>query len=285
MFASLALAASLAAAGPATVAEWHAACDGKDNWSAPAPPLHVFGNVYDVGTCTITALLITSPKGHILLDAGPAESALSIAANIERLGFKLTDIKKIGGSHEHLDHAGGIAALQKLTGATVMASAGAYNAYETGIIDKADPQSGMHPAYPGSDVGILLSDGLVISQGPLHLTAHLTPGHSPGSTSWSWRSCEGKHCAAIVYADSVTPVSRDDYRFADHRAYVIQFRRSIAAIGRLDCDLLITPHPGASNLLDRLEGKAPLVDPQGCKAYAAKGRVALDERLAKEAGK
>jgi len=267
------------------MAEWHAACDGKDKWTDPAPPLHIFGNVYDVGTCTITALLITSRKGHVLLDAGPAESAQSIAANIERLGFKLTDVKLIGGSHEHVDHAGGIADLQKSTGATVMASAGAYNAYETGIVDKSDPQFGLNPAYPGADVGMILWDGLMVDEGPLHLTAHTTPGHSPGSTSWSWRACENRRCLTIVYADSLTPVSRDDYRFSDHKAYVAKFRRSIAEIGRFDCDLLITPHPGASNLIDRLDGKAPLVDSNGCKAYAAQGRAALDARLAKEGAK
>ena len=282
MFASLAIASALAASGPATVAEWRAACAGKDGWSDPAPPLHLFGNVYDVGTCNITALLITSPKGHILLDAATAEAAPAIAANIERLGFKLADVKLIGGSHEHYDHAGGIAELQRLTGATVMASAGAYNPYETGKLDPEDPQAGLDNPYPPSKVGILLSDGFVVRQGPLRLTAHLTPGHSPGSTSWSWRSCEAKTCVTIVYADSITPVSGDAYRFTDHRRYTVEFHRSIDRIARLKCDLLITPHPDASNLIDRLEGKAPLVDPQACKAYAAKGRAALDERLGTE---
>src|SRR6476661_8961105 len=102
MFASLLAPAALAAAGPADMAEWHAACDGKDQgFSDPAPPLRIFGNVYDVGTCEITVLLITSPKGHILLDGATEEAAPSIAANIERLGFRLKDIKRIGISHEH----------------------------------------------------------------------------------------------------------------------------------------------------------------------------------------
>ena len=97
MFASIA-AAALAAANPATVAEHQAACAGKDGWSDPAPPVQVFGNVYDVGTCGIVSLLITGPRGHILLDAATAEAAPSIAANIERLGFKLSDVKLIGAS-------------------------------------------------------------------------------------------------------------------------------------------------------------------------------------------
>jgi metallo-beta-lactamase class B len=282
MFASL-VAAVMAASGPATVADWRTACAGKEGWSDPAPPLHVYGNVYDVGTCGITSLLITSPKGHVLLDAATAEAAPGIAANIERLGFKLSDVKLIGASHEHLDHVGGVAALQNLTGATVMSMPSAYVQLQTGQLDKNDPQFGTLPAFPPANVGIMLTDGFVVRQGPLFLTAWATPGHSPGSTSWSWRSCEEKRCVTIVYADSVSAVSSPAYRFSDHKAYVRAFRYSLKLIGRLKCDLLITPHPGASNFIDRLEGKVPLIGPGQCAAYAANGRAALDERLAKEA--
>jgi metallo-beta-lactamase class B len=282
MFVSLAIAAAVAASGPASMAEWHAACDGKEDWSAPAPPLHIFGNVYDVGTCTITALLITSPKGHVLLDAATAEAAPSIAANIERLGFKLNDVRLIGSSHEHLDHAGGIAEMQKRTGAVVMAMPSAFNALETGVVDEADPQAGLHQPFPGAEVGLILFDGQPLPAGGNTLTAIATPGHAPGSTSWSWRSCEENRCLNIVYADSVTAVSSDAYRFSDHGGYVAAFRNSLRIIGRLDCDLLITPHPGASNLIDRLDGKAPLISPGQCRDYAARGQQALDARLARE---
>jgi len=283
MFASLAIAAAVAASGPATLAEWHAACDGKEDWSAPAPPLHVFGNVYDVGTCTITVLLITSPKGHVLLDAATAGAAPSVAANIERLGFRLHDVRLIGSSHEHLDHAGGIAALQERTGAVVMAMPAAFNALETGVVDESDPQSGLHPPFPGAKVGIILFDGQPLRAGPNTLTAYATPGHAPGSTSWSWRACEGQSCVTIVYADSVSAVSADSYRFSDHGGHVIAFRNSLRIIGHLKCDLLITPHPGASNFIERLDGKAPLIGDGQCRDYAARGAAALDARLAKEA--
>lgn len=284
MFASIA-AAALAAANPATVAEHQAACAGKDGWSDPAPPVRVFGNVYDVGTCGIVSLLITGPRGHILLDAATAEAAPSIAANIERLGFKLSDVKLIGASHEHFDHVGGVAELQRLTGATVMSMPAAYLTFETGIVNREDPQWGMHKPFPGAKVGIMLSDGFVARQGPLSLTAYVTPGHAPGSTTWSWRSCDAKRCVNIVYADSVSAVSAEEYRFSDHKKYVAAFRDSLFKIARLRCDLLITPHPGASNFYDRLAGKAPLIDRSACKAYADRGRKALDERLAKEQAK
>jgi metallo-beta-lactamase class B len=284
MFASLAFAAAaVAASGPASMSEWHAACDGKQGWSDPAPPLHVFGNVYDVGTCNITVLLITSSKGHILLDAATAEAAPAIAANIERLGFELTDVKRIGVSHEHNDHVGGIAELQRRTGATLMAMPSAYVQLQTGTMDKNDPQFASLAAFPATNVGIMLRDGFDVYQGGLRLTSWATPGHSPGGTSWTWRSCEEKRCVTIAYVDSVSAVSADNYRFSAHKDYVRVFRDTLRFIGRMRCDLLITPHPGASHFIERLEGKAPLIGPGQCAAYAAGGRAALDARLAKEA--
>src|SRR5574338_529425 len=222
MFASLA-AAALATATPATTAEHETACAGKDGWSDPAPPVQVFGNVYDVGTCGITSLLITGPRGHILLDAATTEAAPSIAANIQRLGFKLSDVKLIGASHEHFDHVGGVAELQRLTGATVMSMPAAYVTFETGVVNREDPQWGLHEPFPAAKVGVMLADGFVVRQGPISLTSYATPGHAPGSTTWSWRSCDGERCVNIVYADSVSAVSADEYRFSDHKKYVAAF--------------------------------------------------------------
>jgi metallo-beta-lactamase class B len=267
------------------MAEWHSACDGKEEWTDPGPPLHIYGNTYYVGTCTIAAILITSPKGHVLLDAGPAGSARAVAANIERLGFRLKDVRLIGASHEHNDHSGGIAELQKLTGATVMVMPSAFNAIETGQVEKEDPQFGIHQAYPGAQVGVILFDGQPLRAGPIPLTAHATPAHAPGSTSWTWRSCEGRRCINIAYADSATAVSSDAYRFSDHRSYVVNFRRALRTMASLKCDLLITPHPSASSFMARMGGKAPLIGPGQCKAYAARSAAALDARLAKEAAR
>jgi metallo-beta-lactamase class B len=282
MFGSLLVAAAIAAAGPASTSEYQAACAGKGGWSDPAPPLHVFGNTYDVGTCGITVLLITSPKGHVLLDAGPAEAAPLVAQNIERLGFRLTDVKLIGTSHEHFDHVGGLAELQRRTGATLMAMPAAYVQLQTGSVSEDDPQHGLIKPPRRANVGIMLQDGWDVVQAPFRLTPWATPGHAPGSTSWSWRSCEGKRCLTIVYADSVSAVSAPSYRFSDHRKYVADFRDSLTRIGKLRCDLLITPHPGASHFIERMEGKAPLAAPGQCAAYAAEGRRNLEARLAQE---
>ena len=118
--------------------------------------------------------------------------------------------------------------------------------------------------------------------GNLDLTLHSTPGHSPGSTSWSWRSCQGNTCRNLVYADSVTSVSADEYQYLRQPIYVDAFARSLGKIAGLPCDVLLTPHPGASSLHERLAGEQPLADPDACLNYAMAAQAALEARLARE---
>lgn len=268
----------------ASVAEHQSHCAGKHGWSDPAPPVRIFGNVYDVGTCGITVLLIAGDRGAVMIDGATAEAVPSIVANVERLGFRPADVKLLLSTHEHLDHAAGLNDLQRRTRATMIATAASRAALESGVPAVDDPQrNGSAPRFRGVRVGRIVRDGEIVRLGSLRLTAHATPGHAPGSTSWSWRSCQGETCHDVVYADSVSAVSSDTYRFTDHPAYVETFRASIAKIARLPCDLIITPHPEASGLYDRLAGNAPLSSSTACAAYAAAGRASLDRRLADEA--
>jgi metallo-beta-lactamase class B len=114
------------------------------------------------------------------------------------------------------------------------------------------------------------------------LTAIATPGHTPGALTWRWGSCEGGICRQIVYADSLTPVSSDKYRFSDHPDTLTAYRASIARVAALDCDILLTPHPSASNMIARFDGREPLENRNACKDYAAQLTKQLDERLTKE---
>lgn len=277
---------ALAAAAQAAPIEQHQTeCAGKEGWSDPAPPIHIFANVYDVGTCGLVVLLITGPRGHILIDSGTAEAAPDIARNIERLGFELTDIKLMLASHEHLDHVGGAAELKRRTGARLIVMPAARYAVESGLLAPDDPQFGQWPPFPPARVDALLRDGQRVSVGPLKLTAHATYGHVRGSTTWTWKSCEGRVCRRIVYADSMTAASAPGYRFSDHPDHVVRFRESLARIAALRCDILITPHPAVSKFYQRLAGQAPLVNPGACADYAAAASSKLHERLASEVGK
>ena len=131
-------------------------CSDDAGWDDPSPPFHVFGNTWYVGTCGVTALLVTSPQGHVLLDGGTAKGAALIEANIRSAGFRVEDVRYIVGSHEHFDHAGGIAALQKSSGAKVVAREPAAVVLERGRSDRGDPQFGQleeMQRVPGVQIG------------------------------------------------------------------------------------------------------------------------------------
>ncbi len=276
-----------------------AACAGRDGWSDAAPPARIHGNTYYVGTCGIAVILVTTPQGHVLIDGATEEAVPSILANIRALGFDPRDIVYIVGSHEHKDHMGGFAALQAATGARVMVSAPARRVLESGMIDADDPQfaipnMSMRPVvvhdtldFARSLAGlvIVLSDtGASRSNFPFPLAQHATPGHTSGGTSWTWRSCEGALCADFAYVDSLTAVSSDDYRFADHPERVAPFRATFDRVVALPCDILVTPHPSASDLFPRMSGAEPLVDREACRRLVHTMRARLDARLARESG-
>ena len=273
--------APLAEAGP----KWAAACKDWDDWDKPAPPVRLHANTFLVGTCGISAILVTAKDGHVLIDGGTEKGADLIAANIRALGVKLTDVRFILHSHEHVDHVGGLARLQQLTGATLVASAPAAAVFATGTPAKHDPQAGILAPFPPPRVGRVIGDGDTIRFGGLLMTAMTTPGHTAGALSWRWESCDGGVCRTMVYTDSLSPVSRADYRFSDHPAAVAAFRRSIAKIAASRCEILLTPHPSASAMRTRLSAGQPLLDTGGCRAYAADRTKALDERLGREAKK
>jgi metallo-beta-lactamase class B len=257
-------------------------CKEWDDYDKPAPPVGIFGNTYLVGTCGITSVLITDPAGDILIDGGTEQDADLIAANIRKLGFSLGDVKYILHSHEHFDHVGGIAKLQRMTGAQLIASPAAAAVLNSGMASKDDPQYALNQRFPAAHVDRIVNDGEQVRLGNTVLLALATPGHTPGAITWHWGSCWRGVCRQIVYADSLTPVSSKDYRFSDHPAYLALYRSSIAKVAALPCDILLTPHPSASQMIDRLVLGKPLEDPNGCRDYAAALTKQLDDRLAKE---
>ena len=265
-------------------------CSNCAAWNAPKQPFRIFGNTYYVGTQGLSSIFITSPRGGILIDGGLPTSAPIIADHIKSLGFRLDDVKLILNSHAHFDHAGGIAALQRMTGARAAALPWSAPVLERGESDARDPQFGIGNPYPPAHDVEVLRDGEVVRVGPLALTAHATPGHTPGGTSWTWRSCEATRCLDILYADSQTPVSADDFYFTHNTTYPsaeADFARGLATLESLRCDILLTPHPDASSLFERIAARdagndAALVDPGLCKRFAADARTAVAARMKRE---
>jgi metallo-beta-lactamase class B len=277
---------------PALVATPAAQADTWDDWNKPATPFQIYGDSYYVGVQGLSAVLVTSPQGHILLDGAFPESAQHIAASVRALGFRVEDIKFILNSHAHVDHAGGIAELQRMSGATVLASPSAAQAMERGKMGPEDPQFKDTTPYPPVAHVRAVHDGEVVTLGANRLTARFTPGHTQGGVSWTWNACEQEHCAAIVYADSVNPYASDDFKFSDNTRYptVLQdFEHSFATLAGQPCDILLTVHPGFSDMWEKI-GKAGgkphalLGDPNGCKQLVAEARKTLAEKLTAERG-
>jgi metallo-beta-lactamase class B len=265
--------------------------DARKTWNEDQTPFKLFGNSYYVGTHGLSSVLITSDAGHILIDGDLPESVPLIRRHIEQLGFKLKDIRVIVNSHAHFDHAGGIAELQKLTGARVAASPWAKATLDSGHSDKQDPQfatiASMKPLTRKAHV---IHDGEQVTVGTLHITAHFTPGHTPGGTSWTWQSCEGDRCLNVVYADSLNAVSSDGFRFSGDPSYpkaAEDLRNSIHTVAALPCDILLSAHPELSDLWSRLDKRQAgdtdaLVDTSACARYAEGAQQRLDARLDQE---
>ena len=267
---------------------------GKEQIEAltvPQAPFRIYGNTYYVGTKGVTSILITSDFGHVLIDGGPPQAAQLIAKNIEALGFKVGDVKAILNTHAHWDHAGGIAELQRLSGAAVYARRPSEEVLRTGKLTRSDPQfESKSPAIPPVKTVWIVSDEQLLGVGSNRLQALATPGHTPGGTSWAWDACDKDKCLKVVYADSLAPVSADKFLFTKSKDYpdaLQDFELSFKRLESLPCDVLITPHPEASDLFGRIAKRAAdkpesIKEEGGCKNYVEKARAALAERVAKE---
>lgn len=255
-------------------------CDYCSAWNEPQTPFQIYGNTYYVGTAGLSAVLIDSGDGLILLDGALPQSAAQIASNIVALGFDPLDIRLIGLSHAHFDHAGGVAELQRRSSARVITGAGTLETVRTGVLQPDDPQWSVDalrfPAVPSAEAA-----RAEYPLGDVTLVAIDTPGHTTGGLSWTWNSCEANACLTVVYADSLTPVSAAGYRYSNTLAD--DLRRSAADIAALECDILLSPHPGFFAMTRKLEqGRSSFIDDTACQQYAAKAVQRLQNRLQQE---
>ena len=276
-------------------------CRSCDGWNQPQRPFQIYGNTYYVGTAGLAAILVATEDAQgepalILIDAGLTQSALPIAQNIRELGFELEQIKIMLNSHPHFDHAGGMNALQRASGAQVVVSEGALSALQTGRVPAHDPQAGYAPYNDFPPVANVraVGDETQLTLGSVTVTLHLTPGHTPGGSSWSWRSCVGHSCRTMVYADSLNPVSAPGFKFSAPLAALhggsteAQLRHSAERLRRLDCDVLLTPHPAQFQLQAKLAQREadpesdPFYNPLACQEAAHDAELKLQARLAEE---
>lgn len=208
-------------------------------WNTPYAPFKLIGNIHYVGTAGISAYLITSPKGHVLIDGILPQSVPQIIGNVKALGFNIRDVKYLLNSHAHLDHAGGLAGLQRASGAIMIASAADKPFLEAGDIGHG-PSGGMK--FPPIRVDRIIGDGEKVRLGGITLTAHMTPGHSPGCTSWSMSAVGADrvrrqiffHCSGTVAGQSLKPEA--------YPGIVANFRRSFAKLRGFKAEVFLGNH-------------------------------------------
>jgi metallo-beta-lactamase class B len=254
----------------------------------PFPAHHVMGNVYFVGSKSLGIYLITTPQGHILLNAGLADSVPGIQASVAKLGFRFSDIKILLISHAHFDHDAGAARIKELSGAKYMVMDADVPVVESG--GKEDFFYGKTPdlLYPSAKVDRVVHDGDTVKLGDMVLTAHLTPGHTKGCTTWTFKVQDGgkSYDAVIVGSPNVNP----GYKLVDNAAYpqiASDYERGFRVLRSLHCDVFLGAHGayyGMEGKYARMkEGAAnPFIDPDGYKDYIKEREEAFRAELAKQ---
>lgn len=279
---ALALALSLLIPGSAAAQDFDAQ---RQKWNRAQAPIQIAERTWYVGTGGLSAILIRGSQGSVLIDGALPESAPLILQNLAGIGVQPSDIRLLLNSHAHIDHAGGLAELQRRSGARLMASPPSAALLARGGLD--DLHFGDALSYPVVHADALLQDRQVLRLGDIELTAHFTPGHTPGSTSWSWQDQVAGEMASFVYADSL---SAPGYRLIRHPRYpgiVADFRRSFARLQALPCRVLLSPHPEFFGMAEKLQAvqageTMAFAAAPDCAAYAERAERRLDQQLSEQ---
>jgi metallo-beta-lactamase class B len=257
------------------------------DWTRPTAPFKVAGNLYYVGTEGLSAWLITSSKGHILIDGGMPQNAALIEANIRALGFRLTDVDLLLNSHAHFDHAGGLAQLKKDTGAILIASAGDKWALENGKYPGSETNAALN--FPPVKVDAVIADGATAAVGTSVLTANITPGHTKGCTTWTMTLKDGAASYRVMFFCSATVAAN---RLAPNPQYpgiVADYQRTFTRLAGMRADIFLAPHPDQFNMAAKRAtmgvGKPnPFVDPTELSTTTSRLDADFKVQLAKQTG-
>jgi metallo-beta-lactamase class B len=272
-------------AGPARTQDKSEYKSLVENWNKPFKPFRIVDNIYYVGTNFLACYLIATPGGHILIDTGMQESAPIVRANIEALGHKVKNIRIILSSHAHFDHVGGHADMVTATGAQVYATAADAETLEDGGVNAFDKLAPFKPIK----VSRILKDGDIVRLGNVALTAHLTPGHTEGNTTWTTTIEENGKKYNVVFAGSMS--INPGVRLLNYDPYPKiseAYAKSFRALKELPCDVFLATH----GIFFDLEGKFsrmtadpktnPFVDPEGYRNYIAKFEKLYNDQLNRE---
>lgn len=251
----------------------------RESWRQPIEPFRIADNTWYIGTAGLSALLVKTGAGVVLIDGGMPQAADMLLANMERTGVSPSELKYILHSHAHADHAGPLAAVLRATGATLVSNAESAVLLARGGSD--DIHYGNDLLFPPAQAGRIVMDGESIELGGMRFTTHFTPAHTPGSMSWTWTDRREGKPLRIAYVDSVSAPGYTLHGNPRYPRIVEDYRRGQAAIRALPCDLLITPHPDGSGWTPQdAANRQPR--PMSCVEYAAAAARALDAQIDKQ---
>jgi metallo-beta-lactamase class B len=232
-------------------------------WNQPIEPFRVAGPLYYVGTQNLTSLLVTTPDGHILIDGGLEETAPLIIANVQKLGFRLEDVRVILSTHAHTDHAGGLARLKAASGARLYAGEADVDLLARG--GRGDFAFGDTLEFPSVKADVGVRDGTEVELGGVRVHAVATPGHTKGCTTWSFTIDDsGTERRVVMLGGTTAP----GYRLVGNANYpniVADFEATFRRLRSLRADILFEGHGFAFDLEARRHGKRPFVDPAALK--------------------
>jgi len=258
------------------------------DWTNPFPPYRIIGNVYYVGSQGLASYLITTKEGHILINSSLESSVPLIRESIEKLGFKFGDVKVLLISHAHWDHCAGSASIKELTGAKYMVMDADVPEIEAG--GKGNFQYGDSPTsrYQPTKVDRVLHDGEAVKLGDAVLTAHLTPGHTKGTTTWTMKAKEGNKTYNVVIIGS--PNVNAGYKLVNNALYpqiASDYERMFRVLKLLPCDVFLGAHGnyyGMEAKYARMKEHAanPFIDPEGYRSYVAEREQTFRAELAKQ---
>ena len=252
-------------------------------WNQPFPPHKVIGNVYYVGTSELSSYLITTPQGHILINSSFEESVPVIQAAVEKSGFKFSDIKILLISHAHDDHTAGSALVKKLTGARFMVMDADVPVVEAG--GQGDFNYNSH--WPATKVDRVLHDGDTVALGGTVLTAHKTPGHTKGCTTWTMKATDGGKSYDVVMVGS--PNVNPGFKLVNNAKYPTiaeDYAKSFQVWKALPCDVFLGAHGNYYGMQEKYKkmqaGGNPFIDPAGYRAYIAEKQQAYEANLQRQ---
>jgi metallo-beta-lactamase class B len=255
-------------------------------WNAPVKPYKVVGNVYYVGATEVSSFLIVTSQGLILLDSGFLETVPLIKQNVAQLGFRFEDIKIIINTHAHADHAGGLAQLKSMTGAKLMVSEADAPLLARG--GKNDPNFGDHFLFQPVKADRLLRDGDTVQLGDTTMTARVTPGHTPGCTTWTMKAREGSKTYDVVIIGSTTIPGYKLVGNANYPNIAADYESSFKILKTLPCDVFLAPHGSFYSMLEKMQRLAqdpsqnPFIDKRGYTQFIDRTEKAFRAELKRQ---